>query len=97
KDVADVQDAAKDPERIARQDQKNSIVLQILKQTDANAVAVSEGVRKQLTQIQDEYKSINLNLLVASDSSEFTLESANDVLKDLFFAILLVAAVMLLF
>lgn len=97
KEIADVQDAAKDPERLARQDQKNSIVLQILKQADANAVAVSQGIRKQLSQIQDEYNSVNLDLMVASDSSEFTLESANDVIKDLFIAILLVAVVMLLF
>ncbi len=96
-DIADVQDGAKDPERLARQDQKSSIVLQIQKQSDANAVAVSEEVHKQLTQIESEYKSINLHLLVASDSSEFTLESANDVIKDLFIAILLVAGVMLLF
>lgn len=96
-DIADVQDGAKDPERLARQDQRPSIVLQIQKQADANAVLVSEGVHKQLSQIEGEYKSVNLNLMVASDSSEFTLESANDVIKDLFIAILLVAGVMLLF
>ncbi len=96
-DIADVQDGAKDPERLARQDQRASIVLQIQKQADANAVLVSEGVHKQLSQIEGEYKSVNLNLMVASDSSEFTLESANDVIKDLFIAILLVAGVMLLF
>lgn len=96
-DIADVQDGAKDAERLARQNQKASIVLQIQKQADANAVSVSEGVHKQLSQIEGEYKSANLHLLVASDSSEFTLESANDVIKDLFIAILLVAAVMLLF
>ncbi len=96
-DIADVQDGAKDSERLARQDQRPSIIMQIQKQADANAVLVSEGVHKQLSQIKSEYKSINLNLLVASDSSEFTLESANDVIKDLFIAILLVAGVMLLF
>lgn len=96
-DIADVQDAAKDPDRLARQDQKASIVLQIQKQSDANAVTVSEGVHKQLKQIESEYKSSDLHLMVASDSSEFTLESANDVIKDLFIAILLVAVVMLLF
>lgn len=96
-DIADVQDAAKDADRLARQDQKASIILQIQKQSDANAVTVSEGVHKQLKQIENEYKSSDLHLMVASDSSEFTLESANDVIKDLFIAIILVAVVMLLF
>ncbi len=97
KDIADVQDASKDAELLARQDQKSSIILQILKQSDANAVTVSELVHKQLHQVESEYKASNLKLVVASDSSEFTLESANDVIKDLFIAIILVAIVMLLF
>ena len=97
KDIADVQDASKDAELLARQDQKSSIILQILKQSDANAVTVSELVHKQLHEVESEYTSNNLKLVVASDSSEFTLESANDVIKDLFIAIILVAVVMLLF
>lgn len=96
-DIADVQDAAKDPERLARQNQEASIVLQIQKQSDANAVAVSAEVHKQLKVIEGEYAANNVHLTIASDTSEFTLESANDVIKDLFIAILLVAAVMLLF
>lgn len=97
RDVADVIDTSKDAEKLARQDQKSSIILQIQKQSDANAVSVSEEVHKQLAQIESDYKADNLKLLVASDSSEFTLESANDVIHDLFIAIILVAAVMLLF
>lgn len=97
KDIADVQDASKDPELLARQDRESSIILQILKQSDANAVTVSELVHKQLHEIETEYKTNNLKLTVASDTSEFTLESANDVIKDLFIAIILVAIVMLLF
>jgi HAE1 family hydrophobic/amphiphilic exporter-1 len=97
RDVADVQDAAKDADKLARQNQSASIVLQIQKQADANAVAVSKEVHKQLAQIESEYSNIGLKLVVANDTSEFTLESANDVIKDLFIAILLVAAVMLLF
>lgn len=97
KDIADVQDAAKDADLLARQDLQPSIVLQVLKQSDANAVSVSEEVHKQLKQLESEYSASKLELMIASDSSEFTLESANDVIKDLFIAIILVAAVMLLF
>jgi HAE1 family hydrophobic/amphiphilic exporter-1 len=43
-DIADVQDGQKTAEKIARVDQKSAIILQIVKQSDANAVAVSEQV-----------------------------------------------------
>jgi HAE1 family hydrophobic/amphiphilic exporter-1 len=43
--IADVQDSQKIAEKIARVDQKSSIILQIIKQ-DANAVAVSEELLK---------------------------------------------------
>jgi len=97
KDVADVRDGQKDAEKLARQDQKETIVVSIIKQSDANAVSVSEEVHKQIEAIEKEYAANNLKLFVASDSSEFTLESANDVVFDLFIAIILVAVVMLLF
>ncbi|WP_158826149.1 efflux RND transporter permease subunit [Mucilaginibacter lacusdianchii] len=96
-DVADVQDTQKDAEKLARYNQKASIVVQIIKQSDANAVDVSEGVKATVAQIEKEYASSNLKLITASDTSEFTLESANDVIKDLMIAIVLVAVVMLLF
>ena len=97
RDVADVQDAQKDIEKLARQDLAPTIIVQILKQSDANAVSVSEEVHEQIAKIESEFAANNVKLAVATDTSEFTLESANDVLKDLFIAIILVAVVMLLF
>ncbi len=97
KDIADVRDGQKDVDKLARQDQKETIIVQIVKQSDANAVSVSEEVHKQIASIEKEYEANNLKLFVASDASEFTLESANDVVFDLFIAIILVAIVMLLF
>ncbi|MGC3945041.1 MAG: efflux RND transporter permease subunit [Chryseolinea sp.] len=97
RDVADVQDAQKDIAKLARQNQTPTIIVQIMKQSDANAVSVSEEVHKQISKIESEFAANNVKLSVATDTSEFTLESANDVLKDLFIAIVLVAVVMLLF
>ena len=96
-DIADVQDTQKEAEKISRLNQSNTILLQIKKQSDANAVAVSEQVRESLVKIQEDYKSQNVKLDVANDTSELTLEAANHVMFDLFLAIFLVAAVMLLF
>src|SRR5690606_29814659 len=63
-DVAEIQDTQKDVEKISRVDRKAAIALQILKQSDANAVTVSEGVKKGITALQSEYKNINLDLTV---------------------------------
>ena len=96
-DVAEVQDAAKDTEVITRVNSRNSIGLSIQKQSDANAVEVSELTRKAMTQLEQTYGSEKLHFVIAKDSSEFTLEAADAVIHDLFLAIILVAVVMLLF
>ncbi|MDO5105378.1 efflux RND transporter permease subunit [Capnocytophaga sp.] len=96
-DVADVQDTEKDAEKIARINQESTLLLQITKQTDANAVAVSELVRKKISEIEETYKSNNLKIDIANDTSEFTLKAANSVVFDLVLAVVLVAVVMLLF
>src|SRR5690606_20989837 len=96
-EVADVQDTQKEVEKIARVNQNNAIVLHVIKQTEANAVAVSEEMRAALAQVQEDYKEFGLDLKVANDSSEFTLAAANSVIFDLFLAVFLVAFVMLFF
>ncbi len=96
-DVADVQDAQKDADRIARVDRESSIALQVQKQSDANAVTVSEEVHKAISKIEAEYAAAGLKIKIANDNSVFTLESADSVIHDLVIAVVLVAAVMMLF
>ncbi|MFY8111982.1 MAG: efflux RND transporter permease subunit [Flavobacterium sp.] len=97
KDIADVQDTQKIAEKVARVDQKSAIVLQIVKQSDANAVAVSELLVKTIKDLESEYKSNELKLEIAKDSTVFTLEAADSVIHDLLIAVILVALVMLFF
>ncbi|MBN8786767.1 MAG: efflux RND transporter permease subunit, partial [Terrimonas sp.] len=97
KDVADVQDGIKDIEKIARVDQQNTILLQVFKQSDANAVEVSKQVRATIDQVQKDYAGNNIQLDVANDSSSFTLNAANNVMHDLVIAIVLVGLIMLFF
>ena len=96
-DVADVQDTEEEATKIARINQENTLLLQVLKQTDANAVSVSELVHKKMQQIEENYKNENVKLLLAEDTSEFTLHAANSVMFDLILAIVLVAVVMFFF
>jgi HAE1 family hydrophobic/amphiphilic exporter-1 len=96
-DISDVQDTQKITEKIARVNQKSAIILQIIKQSDANAVAVSEELIKTITKLETEYKKSELKLQIAKDSTVFTLEAADAVVHDLLIAVLLVAFVMLFF
>lgn len=96
-DVADVQDAQQDVEKIARVNGKSAIAVQIIKQSDANAVSVSKEIQQSIQTLQTDYASSALQLQVVNDSSVYTLESADAVIHDLFLAIILVAFVMLFF
>ncbi|MGD1044769.1 MAG: efflux RND transporter permease subunit [Bacteroidota bacterium] len=97
RDIAEVQDGIKEYEQMNRVNGKTSVGIQVVKQSDANAVSVSELVRKELQKIQAEYKDQGISFDIAQDSSTFTIDSANAVKKDLMLAILMVAIVMLLF
>ncbi len=96
-DIADVQDTQKDVEKIARVDRKNALAMQVIKQSDANAVEVSKEIKKILSSIHKEYEKEGVQIKIANDGSEYTLASANAVIIDLVLAIVLVAAIMLLF
>ncbi len=96
-DVAFVEDAQKDVDKVARIDMKPAIIFQVIKQSDANAVEVSELIQKTMKQLEQDYAKQNVKLTVVNDTSTFTLHAADNVTHDLFIAVFLVAAVMLLF
>lgn len=97
KDVASVVDGTKKTSKLARINGKNAIGLSIQKQTEGNAVEISKDVRKILASYEKQYSKQNLHFTIASDTSEFTENAVNSVLKDLLFAIILVSVTMLLF
>jgi len=96
-EIAQINDTKKETTTLNRVDGLNAIGLNVLKQTDANAVAVSEGVREALKKLEAQFKAEGLTFDIATDSSDFTLDAVEAVQHDLGLAILLVAAVMLLF
>jgi hydrophobic/amphiphilic exporter-1 (mainly G- bacteria), HAE1 family len=96
-DVAEVVDGIAEYDNISRINGKNSIGIEIQKRSDANSVEVCRLARQEMVELTKEYASIGVTFTIASDNSEFTLESANSVLEDLGLAIILVAIVMLLF
>ncbi|QQT24832.1 efflux RND transporter permease subunit [Sphingobacterium spiritivorum] len=96
-DIADIEDGQKEVEKIARLDQQNTILMQVKKQSDANAVEVSKLVKATIETVQKDYAEQGIKVLVANDTSEYTLKAANNVLFDLFLAIVLVGVIMLFF
>ena len=96
-DVASVTDGLADTESISRYNGVNGIGLFIRKQSDGNAVDISEQVQAKLTQLEKENAKDKVHFAITYDSSLFTLTAVEAVTHDLVLAILLVAAVMLLF
>lgn len=96
-DIADVQDAEKEVEKISRLNEESTIFMEVLKQSDANAVAVSELVRETITDIETSFADSGVKVFVANDTSEYTLKAANNVIFDLFLAVVLVGLIMLFF
>ncbi|MEZ0540045.1 efflux RND transporter permease subunit [Fibrella arboris] len=97
KDVAEVVDASTKPTAINHINAQPSIGLQIQKQSDANAVSVSQQAQVKIKQLEKQYSTIGLKFNVASDQSVYTLASADAVVFDMGLAILIVSVVMLLF
>jgi HAE1 family hydrophobic/amphiphilic exporter-1 len=96
-DVAQVYDGIADYANLNRINNESSIGIVIQKQSDANTVEVCEQVKEQVSRIEEIYADKGLKFDIASDTSVFTLNSANAVMLDLLLAVVLVAIVMFVF
>ncbi|WP_018358400.1 efflux RND transporter permease subunit [Porphyromonas levii] len=96
-DIAEVIDDIKDPVKIGRVNGQDAILINILKQSDANAIKVSEQVNDKIAQLEEDYANDGLKINVAQDTTTFTHQSINSVLIDLLLAIILVSVVILFF
>ncbi|WP_333818966.1 efflux RND transporter permease subunit [Ohtaekwangia sp.] len=96
-DVADIEDGVKEQKSLNRFNGQDGIGITIKKQSDANAVEISRQVKEKIAALEKKYAAQDLKIIIADDTSDFTLESADAVTHDLVIAVVLVAAVMLLF
>ena len=96
-DIAEVVDGVKDPVKMGRVNGQEAILLNILKQSDANALDVSKAVAGQIRTLEERYAADGLRIEVAQDTTTFTRNAISSVLTDLLLAILLVSLVILLF
>lgn len=97
KNIGEVVDATAKTTSINHINGLPSIGVQIIKQSDANAVDVSEQVKKAFEEIESQYKGRKLKFNISTDQSVYTLHAANAVMFDLMLAVIIVGIVMLAF
>ncbi len=96
KDVATVVETHKDVEEILRLNGQETVGLSITKQSDANAIATADQVRRALDAIQPSLPD-GMKLTVVSDDTDFTRASVNSVQTDLLLAVFITGLVLLFF
>ena len=96
RDIAEVKDDVREEFTISRLAGETSIALTIQKQSDANSVKTSERLRTEMRKLEVENGG-KIRFTVAQDLTEFTRNSLDEVQRDLFLAILMVAIVLFLF
>jgi len=95
-DVARVVEAANDRRRMFRGNGKDQIGLAITRQSQANDLEISTGVREAMEQVRGGLPE-GSTFVVASDASEFTSEAIHEVYITIGIALALVALVNFLF
>lgn len=95
-DLASVQLGYKTQTQLQRLNGQDAVGLQIVKQSDANALQVADSVRVALAKLQKLLPS-DSQVVVTNDTSVFTRASLDAIQHDLLLSVLLVGGVMLLF
>jgi multidrug efflux pump len=96
KDVARVERGVEDDSIVVRADGKLAVVLGVLRQSQANTVAISNSVRAEIEQIRTTLPE-GTDIIVGSDDAIFIRSSIAEVLKTLAIAMALVVLVIFAF
>lgn len=95
-ELAKVSDGVKEQTSLTRVNGNIAVGLNIIKQSGSNTVKVAEGVKKQLENLKKELPA-DVNILLATDNSQFIEDSIHDVLFDIIYGGLLAIIVIYLF
>lgn len=95
-DVAEVKDTYKEQSSTSLVNGEPSLVLSIMKQTDANTVEVAENINNSLAQIDGDLpEDVNLDVLI--DTSEFIQMSVDSVIENIVIGGAIAIFILLLF
>ncbi|MGQ9426529.1 efflux RND transporter permease subunit [Gilvimarinus sp. F26214L] len=95
-DVGEAVDGVEEDRQVARFTGEITAGLGIVKQADANAVALSEVVRERLQEIEDDFPP-GLVYNIATDTTEYVEENINDLFTTIGLATVLVVVVVMAF
>ncbi len=96
KDVATVEIAPEDERIISRFKGKSAVALGVVKQSTANPLDVSSGIRQRMAELEDKLPE-GMQVNIAYDSSIFIQKSIDSVFTTIIEAVLLVVIVIFLF
>lgn len=96
RDVATVEDTFEDTTVLQRFNGQDTVAINIVKTTDANAIDVADEILKRIEGLNESLPG-GAVLSVVNDDSQFTRNSVRAVEEDLILAILITGLVMLLF
>lgn len=83
RDVAELSDGMQEKRSHSQLNDQSAVALEILKQGDANVVAVCKKIREELEKLRPELEAKGITLSVPMDNSKFTERSIRDVQVDL--------------
>lgn len=95
-DIAAVNDTVEEPTTYTRLNGKESVMLSVQKQSDANTVDVAKGVRKELERLRPVMPA-GVKAIVVEDQSVFVEDALHDVNAALLEGIFLVVLIVFLF
>jgi len=95
-DVGRAADGVENDRQVARFVEQLAVGLGVVKQSDANTVAVAQSVRERMDSLAEKFPP-GLSYTVAADDSEYVRESINDLVFTIFLATGLVIFVVLVF
>ncbi|CAN5723512.1 efflux RND transporter permease subunit [soil metagenome] len=96
KDIATIKDTVKENESYARLDGKNVITLNIIKRSGENLIETSDGVKKVVEGLKEEFPK-DLDIVVTGDTSIATQTSFNDLVNSIVIGFVLVLIILMFF
>lgn len=96
RDIGSAEDGTKEQRSLSRLDGKPTVVLEILRQSGANTVAVIEGVKEKLGQLAPQLPA-DVKLQVTRDQSRYIYEALHEIKTHLVLGSILACLVVLAF
>jgi len=97
KDIASVTFAEEEKTTFAREFGKSVVMLDIKKRSGTNTIEATTQIRELVKKAQANYYPADLNISIANDSSDRTLNQVDDLVNSIIFGIILVVTVLMFF